>query len=88
VRVEHRAVGQLQLQGRTDISVAAMLQMGLEEQALDLAAFDLLLGFDLVERELEGAGGRQPGFQQGELNQCRSRVSQETGCSRHVLTVI
>ena len=50
VRVNRRAVGLYQLQGRPDISVAAMLQMGLEEQALDLAAFDLLLGFDLVER--------------------------------------
>jgi hypothetical protein len=29
--------------------------MGLEEKALDLAAFCLLLGLDLVERELEGA---------------------------------
>jgi hypothetical protein len=88
VRVEHRAICLFQLQGRPYISVAAMLQMGLEEKALDLAAFRLLLGLDLVERELEGAGGSQPGFQQGELNQCRSRVSQETGCSRHVLSVI
>jgi hypothetical protein len=38
--------------------------MSLEEQALDLAAFGLLLGLDLVERELEGAGGCQPGLQQ------------------------
>jgi hypothetical protein len=65
--------------------------MGLEEKALDLAAFGLLLGLDLVERELEGAGGCQPGLQQGELNQRRSRISKivkEAGCSRHVLTVI
>jgi hypothetical protein len=33
------------------ISAAAMLQMGLEEKALDLAAFGLLLRFDQVERE-------------------------------------
>jgi hypothetical protein len=65
-----------------------MLQMGLEEKALDLAAFCLLLGLDLVERELEGAGGCQPGLQQGELNKRRSRISKETGCSRHALTVI
>jgi hypothetical protein len=62
--------------------------MGLEEKALDLAAFGLLLGFDLVERELEGAGGCQPGLQQRELNQCRSGIGRETSCSRHVLTVI
>ena len=39
VRVEHHAVWQLELQSRPHISVMAMLQMGLEEQALDLAAF-------------------------------------------------
>jgi hypothetical protein len=78
----------LELQRRPYISIAAMLQMGLEEKALDLAAFGLLLGLDLVERELEGAGGRQPGFQQGELHQCRSGIGRETSCSCHVLTVI
>jgi hypothetical protein len=62
--------------------------MGLEEKALDLAAFDLLLGLDLVERELEGAGGCQPGLQQRELDQRGSRISRETGCSHHSLTVI
>ena len=50
--VEPRAVRPLELQSRPHISVAAMLQMGLEEKALDLTAFGLLLGFDLVEREL------------------------------------
>jgi hypothetical protein len=68
VRVEHRAVCLLELQDRSHISIAAMLQMGLEEKALDLAAFGLLLGLDLVERELEGTGGCQPGLQQGKLN--------------------
>jgi hypothetical protein len=65
-----------------------MLQMGLEEKALDLAAFGLLLGLDLVERELESAGGCQPGLQQRELNKCRPGIGRETGCYRHVLTVI
>jgi hypothetical protein len=64
VRIEHRAVRLFEVQRRPYISVAAMLQMGLEEKALDLAAFRLLLGFDLVERELEGAGGCQPRLQQ------------------------
>jgi hypothetical protein len=62
--------------------------MRLEEEPLDLAAFGLLLGFDLVERKLEGAGGCQPGLQQRELNKRRSRISRETGCCRHTLTVI
>jgi hypothetical protein len=65
-----------------------MLQVGLEEQALDLAASGLLLGLDLVERELESAGGCQPGLQQRELNQRRCSVSREKGCSFHILTVI
>jgi len=51
VRVEHRAVRLLELQSRSHISAAAMLQMGLEEKALDLAALGLLLRFDQVERE-------------------------------------
>jgi hypothetical protein len=62
--------------------------MGLEEKALDLAAFGLLLGFDLVERELEGDGGCQPGLQQRELNQRRFRLDQKTGCCYHILTVL
>jgi hypothetical protein len=49
--------------------------MGLEEKALDLAAFGLPLGLDLMERELEGAGGCQPGLQQRELNIRRSRIA-------------
>jgi hypothetical protein len=86
--VEHLTVLLLKEQSWSYISVATMLQVGLEEKALDLAAFGLLLGLDLVERELEGTGGCQPGLQQGELNQRRSRISRETGCCRHVLTVI
>jgi hypothetical protein len=65
---EHRAACLLELQRKPYISIAAMPQMGLEEMALDLAAFGLLLGLDLTEREVEGTGGRQPGFQQGELD--------------------
>jgi hypothetical protein len=78
----------LELQSRPHVSVAAMLQMSLEEKTLDLTAFGLLLGLDLVERQLEGAGGCQPGLQQRELNQRRSRISGETDCGCHVLTVI
>jgi hypothetical protein len=37
-----------------------MLQVRLKEEALELAAFDLLLRLDVVERELKGAGGSQP----------------------------
>jgi len=88
VRVESRAVWLFELQSSPHISIAAMLQMRLEEEPLDLAALGLLLGFDLVERELEGAGGCQPGLQQRELNKRRPRISRETGCCRHILTVI
>jgi hypothetical protein len=61
--------------------------MGLEEKALDLAAFGLLLGLDLVERELESAGGCQPGLHLGELD-IRRGVSREISCGCHILTVI
>jgi hypothetical protein len=50
------------VQRRSHISVATILQVGLEEQALHLAAFGLLLGLDVVEGELEGGGGSQPGL--------------------------
>jgi hypothetical protein len=62
--------------------------MGLEEKALNLAAFSLLLGLDLVKRKLESTGGCQPGLQKRELNKCRSSINRKTSCSRHVLTVI
>jgi len=68
VRVENRAVCLFQPQSRPHITVAAMRQMGWEEKALYLAALGLLLGLDLVERELEGAGGCQPGLPQRERN--------------------
>ena len=57
----------LEEQGGSHISIAAILQVGLEEQALYLAAFGVLLGLDLVEGELEGGGGCQPGLKQREL---------------------
>ncbi len=52
---------------RPDISVTAPMEMSLKQQALHLAALVLLLRFDLVERELEGATGRQPSLQQSEF---------------------
>lgn len=51
------------VQGRSHISVATIAQVGLEEEALHLAAFGLLLGLDVMERELEGGGRRQPGLE-------------------------
>jgi hypothetical protein len=87
MRVEYLTVLLLELQGRSDISVAAVLEVGLEEQALDLAAFGLLERLDLVERELEGTGGSQPGLKLRELDISRG-VSRERSCSRHILTVI
>jgi len=43
---------------RSHISVAAALEMSLEQQALHLAALGLLLRFNLVERELPGTSGK------------------------------
>jgi hypothetical protein len=60
--VKHLTVLLWKEQRRPHISVAAMLQVSLEEEALDLAALGLLLGLDLVEGELQGAGGGQPGL--------------------------
>jgi len=88
MRVEHLTVLLMELQGWPHISVAAVLQVGLEEQALDLAAFVLLLRLDLVERELEGTGGSQPRLKPRELDIRRGSVSEERTCSCHILTVI
>jgi hypothetical protein len=54
------------------IAVAAELKMSLKQQALHLAAFALLLRFNLVERELKGATGCQPVLQQSEFAGCWS----------------
>jgi hypothetical protein len=48
-----------------------MLQVSLEEQSLHLAAFGLLQRLDLVEGELEGAAGCQPGLEQSEFESRR-----------------
>jgi hypothetical protein len=49
------------------ISVAAELEMSLQQQALHLAPPDLLLRLNLIERELEGVARRQPSFQRSEF---------------------
>ena len=48
--------------------MAALRQMSLEKQALHLAASGLLLALNLVQGELQGAAGGQPGLEQCELD--------------------
>jgi hypothetical protein len=64
--IQYRAGLLWDVQRRSHISIAAALDMSLEQQALHLAALGLLL-FNLVERELQRTGGCQPRLQQGEL---------------------
>ncbi len=52
---------------RRSYPVNKYLEMSLKQQALHLAALGLLLRLNLVERELEGATGRQPVLQQSEF---------------------
>ncbi len=54
-------------QGGAHISVAALLDMGLEEQSLQLASRVLLRALDLVQGELQGGRGGQPVLQGREL---------------------
>ena len=68
--------------------MATVLQVSLEKETLDLAAFGLLLQLDLVERELKGPGRCQPGLQLGELDKCRCSGGRENSCGGHILTVI
>ena len=86
--IEYLAVWRLEAQGEPHISVTAKLQVGLEEQALHLAAFGLLLGLDLVEGQLERAGGPQPGLKQSELEGRRCSAGGRGGCRCHTLTVL
>ena len=62
--------------------------MGLEEQALYLAALGLLLALDLVEGELQGAAGGQPGLEQSELHSRGCSAGGSGGCGGHILTVL
>ena len=70
-----------------DVSIAALLQVGLEQQALHLAALVVLLGLDLVEGQLQDAGGSEPGLEQGELESGWSVAGGMGGCDSHILTV-
>jgi len=72
--VKHLSVLVSEAEGGSHIAVAAMLQVGLDEQALHLEAFGLLLGLDLVEGQLESTGGGQPGLEQSELDRCWGSV--------------
>ena len=82
------AVLLMEVQSGSHISVAALLQVGLKEQALHLAAPGLLLGFDLVEGELKGAAGCEPGLQQSELDSGRRGFAGGGGCGLHIITVL
>ena len=54
MRVEPFLAGGLHTQGRTDIAVAARLQVILKQQALDFTAFVGLLRLDVGEGEAQG----------------------------------
>jgi hypothetical protein len=57
----------LHTQGGAHISLAAVFEVGLKQQTLHLTASVLLPALNLVEGELQGRAGRQPGFQPGEF---------------------
>ena len=64
VRAGHLAVLPPEVQGWPHISAVAVrlyLQVCLKKQPLHLATFDLLLALNLVEGELKGTAGGQPG---------------------------
>jgi hypothetical protein len=65
--VQDLAAGLWETQCGSHISVAAELEVGLQQQALHLASSDLLLRLNLVEWELEGVTRRQPSLQRSEF---------------------
>lgn len=88
MRVEHFAVIPPQAHGGADIATATVLQVSLEKEALDFAALVLLLGLDLVEGELQGTGGSQPGLKESELDRGGCSWGRSGACSFHILTVL
>jgi len=54
-------------QGGADITVAALLDVSLEEQTLQVTPLELLLALDLMQGKLQGGWGRQPVLQGTEL---------------------
>ena len=56
MRVEQHLSAGLEKQGRTDITVTALLQVSLKQQALNFTTFVGLLGLDGVEGEAQGRG--------------------------------
>jgi hypothetical protein len=50
------------------ISIPALLPVGLKEHALHFAVFGLLTALTLMEGELQGAAGGQPGLEKSELD--------------------
>jgi len=67
MRVQHFVVPLPDTQSGTHVSVAATLQVRLQQPALHLAAFGWLLPLDLVQGELQRGRGRQPSLQRREL---------------------
>ena len=49
-------------QGNSDVARATVVQMSLEQPTLHLAAFDLLLGLDLMKGKLQRTMRGQPSF--------------------------
>jgi hypothetical protein len=54
------------LQSRADITRATLLNVGLQEQSLHMASFDLLRMFDPVEWECKRRSRKEPTLQRGE----------------------
>jgi hypothetical protein len=85
--VEQFAVLLLDAQRGSHISVTALLQVGLKEQALHLAASGLLLTLNLVKGELKGAAGGQPGLEECELDSGGGGAGRSCSCDCHIPTV-
>jgi len=62
--------------------------VGLEKQTLHLEASGLLLAFNLVEGELQGAAGSQPGLKQSELDSGGGGLGRHCSCDYHNPTVL
>jgi hypothetical protein len=84
MRVEPVAAGGMDHHGKTNISVAALLQVGLQQEALHFPALVGLRPCNGVERQSKGAGRGQPSLEESELDGGGGRTGRRGSCGVHI----
>jgi hypothetical protein len=89
VRVEQFGIAASDAQGGADIAISALIQMRLEEQALEFAAARVLLGFDVVKGNWLAWAEASQDSSCANSREARKRTRTRTGdCVIHIPTVL